>query len=170
MTLTVLVWEFSKSDFECSSPILAFKLKFFLNYQIMQRNYQVPTQLIEYIISLIRYICFPIEVNLPFIWIKFYFMWGMFFCCYLGPCLCNIKAIIGAVEGNIKGLFGMFSKREHYQFQSLAFGRVNINEALWCYFSWLSSMSSLHFQWYAHFQAIAWEPKLCWRSAWCMSY
>lgn len=130
----------------------------------MQRNYQIPTQLIEYIISLTRHICFSIEVKLSFIWIKFYFMRSAF-CCYIGPYSCNIKAIIRVVKGNIKGLFGMFRKREHYQFQCLAFVRVNIHEALWCYFSWLSSIAFFHFQRCALFQATAWEPKVCWRSA-----
>lgn len=32
-------------------------------------------------------------------------------CCYIGAYLFNIKAI-RVVEGNIKGLFGMFSKKK----------------------------------------------------------
>lgn len=59
------------------------------------------------------------------------------FCCYIEAYLFHIKAIIRVVDGNIKGLFGMFRKKEKNhivlnfnQFQCLAFGRVNINETL----------------------------------------
>lgn len=61
-------------------------------------------------------------------------MW-IFFSSYIGPYLCNIKAIIRVVEGDIKCSSGMFRKREGYQLQCLAIGQVNMNEALWRYFS-----------------------------------